>query len=173
MPPLKLSKRERNLVMVALGAAIFYIFYQFLLIPKLDEIGTLGAKADKLRLDVKVTESKIKILEAVEKRFGEMRKEQKPVVAPTEEKALEVLRSLSETTSRSRLKLISIRPMIDEKEATMKFELSCAGDYRQLYEFLEILHSLKVLVLVDFLSVAAASDPANGLDIRMSLTAHY
>ena len=168
-----MSKRERNLVMIALGAAIFYIFYQFLLIPKLDEIGTLAVKADKLRLDLRVTESKIKILEAVEKRFGEMRKEQKPLVAPTEEKALEVLRSLSQTTSRSQLKLISIKPMIDEKENKMKFELACTGNYQQLYSFLEILHGLKVLVLVDSLGVTGGRGPESGLDIKMALTAHY
>ncbi len=173
MAAIKLSRRERNLAVIALGASMFYIFYQFLLIPKLDEIGTLGAKADKLRLDIRVTESKIKILEAVEKRYGEMRREQKPLVAPTEEKALEVLRSLAQTTSQSHLKLVSIRPMIDQKESTMKFDLTSTGTYQQLYDFLKILHELKVLVLIDSLNVTGGRGAGNDLDIRMSLTAHY
>lgn len=173
MPTFKFSKREKNLMIIALGGVIFYLFYLFLLVPTLDEIGLLGGKANKLRLDVKVTESKIKILEAAEKRFGELKSEQKPVVAPTEEKALEVLRALSETTSNSRLKLILIKPTIDEKESTMKFELACIGDYQQLYRFLEILHGLKVLVLVDSLNIVGTKGGPGELDIKMFLTAHY
>jgi Tfp pilus assembly protein PilO len=118
-------------------------------------------------------ETKIKILAAVEKRYGELPEEVKPTVAPTEAKALEVLRSLSETTSQSALKLIAIKPLVDEKTATMKFELVCAGDFQQLYKFLEILHNLPVLILVDSLNVTGNKEAGGALDIKMSLTAHY
>ncbi|MFH1347338.1 MAG: hypothetical protein ABIH22_01480 [Candidatus Margulisiibacteriota bacterium] len=171
MPPVKLSKRERNLAMVALGFALFYIFYQFLLTPKLNETDKLKNEANKLRLDLQVAKNKIMILEAVEKRIGVAPPEKKETIM-VEQEALEVLRVLAQTTSRSKLKLLSIKPMINKGDA-LKFELHCSGNYQQLYDFLEILHGLNILVLIDSLKVIGGGGEVTKLDINMALTAHF
>ena len=171
MAAVKLSKRERNLAMIALGFAIFYIFYQFLLTPKIAEIEKFGNQVRQLRLNLEVAENKIKILEAIEKNVKFRPKETKQKIV-VEEKALEVLRALSQTTTRSKLKLLSIRPMIT-KGATLKFDLRCQGTYQQLYDFLEILHGLDILILIDSLDVTGSRGEVTLLDIKIMLTAHF
>lgn len=171
MPPIKLSKRERNLAMIAVGFALFYLFYQFLLTPKLDETDKLKTEAGKLRLELQVAKNKIMILEAVEKRMGVAPPEKKELIR-VEQKALEVLRVLAQTTTNSKLKLLSIKPIISKGEA-LKFELHCTGNYQQLYEFLDILHGLKILVLIDSLNVIGGGGGAKKLDVKLALTAHF
>ncbi|MBN2057503.1 MAG: hypothetical protein JW782_01730 [Candidatus Saganbacteria bacterium] len=169
---IKLSKREKTLAMIALGAAMFYVFYQFLLVPKLEETDKLKTEAKKLRLELKVAEQKIKILEQVEKRLGTVEQRQpKREAVEVEEEALKVLRALAQTTSSSKLKLLSIKPIIG-KGNTLRFELLCTGTYQQLYSFLEILHGLDILMLIDSLNVTSRGSQSGDLDIKVSLTAH-
>ncbi|MFH1683394.1 MAG: hypothetical protein ABIA67_00780 [Candidatus Margulisiibacteriota bacterium] len=171
MPPVKLSKRERNLAMVVLGFALFYLFYQFLLTPKLNENDKLKVEANNLRLELQVAKNKIMILEAVEKRVG-VAPPGKMETIKDEQKALEALRVLAQTTSRSKLKLLSIKPMINDSDA-LKFELHCSGNYQQLYDFLEILHGLKILILIDSLNIIGGGGGVKKLDIKVALTARF
>jgi hypothetical protein len=118
-----------------------------------------------------VAENKIRILETLEKKF---RKQPDKKVTPlqTEERALEVLRALAQTTTKSQLKLISIRPMIGVTDE-LRFELSCSGTYQQLYQFLDILHGLDILIMIDTMNIIGAAGTDPQLDIKISLTAHY
>ncbi len=172
MPPIRLSKRERNLVMIGLGAAIFYVFYQFLLTPQWTEIDKLRTEAKKLRLDLKVTESKVKILEAAEKSFKVEKVQEKKPVIEVKEKALEVLRSIAQTTTRSKLKLLSIKPILGKLDI-LKFELVCSGSYQQLYDFLDIMHNQNILVLVDSLNITGGGVKDPKLNIKLLLSAHF
>lgn len=168
----KLSRRERTLAMIALVSAMFYLFYQFMLIPKLEEADKLKVEAKKLRLELRVAEQKIRILEQVEKRLGTIEQRQpKKETVEVEEGALKVLRALAQTTSRSKLQLNSIKPIIG-KGNNLRFELLCTGTYLELYSFLEILHGLDILMLIDSLNVTSRGSRADELDIKISLTAH-
>ena len=172
MPPIRLSKRERNLVMIALGAAIFYVFYQFLLTPQWTEIEKLKTEAKKLKLDLTVTESKVKILEAAEKTFARRKSQEKKPVIEVKEKALEVLRSIAQTTTSSKLKLLSIKPILGKSD-TLKFQLVCSGSYQQLYDFLDMMHNQKILVLIDSLNVTGGGVRNPKLNVKMLLSAHF
>jgi len=168
--PIKLSEREKNLAIITLGFLVFYIFYQFLLTPKWNEIDSLKDKARNARVEMKIAEGKKKILEAIEKASG-------PVLQKTagsrEERALEVLRSLSEAIKKSKLTLISIRPVLDKEAEGSKFNLSCSGTYKNLYDFLMILYKLRIPVMVDALDVAGGGVAKPILNIQMALTAYY
>lgn len=167
MPSIKLSDRERNLAVITLGFVIFYLFYQFLLAPKWDEIKKIREKVMKARIDLRIAEGKIKILETMEKKIKAV---PLGIEFQREEGALEVLQALSSATSKSGLNLISIKPVIREKEE-LKFELSCSGSYKSLYDFFKILREQQILMLVDSLYITGGGAKKPVLNIKMSLTA--
>jgi Tfp pilus assembly protein PilO len=169
MPPVNLSGREKRLVFIAGGFAVFYLFYQFFLVPMWGEVDKLNDKARKSRAELRLIESKIKVLEAFKVETG--KKYQVPGTSK-EEKAIEVLRALSGATSKSKLNLISIRPIMDGRK-TLKFELSCSGNYRSLYRFLKFLRELKMLVSIDLLTVTGEESANPNLKINTTITAHY
>ena len=170
MAAIKLSDRERNLAIITLGFVVFYVFYQFLLTPEWDEITKLRQTVRDRRLELRVAEGKIKILQAIEKEVGiiAVRSE-----LPREEKALEVLRLISQATERSGLTLVFVKPLLEEGGEGLKFSLSCSGTYIELYNFLYILYRLRILVLIDSLNIASSGGPAPRLDIKVALTAYY
>ena len=169
MSTIKLSEREKNLGIIVIGAVIFYFFYQFLLGPLWDQIPRLKEITQQARLNLKVSEDKIRILQSLQKELG-VSPEQR--INSKTEKALEVLRSISLATSASRLNLISIRPIASEGEG-LKFELVCIGSYQQMYNFLRIINGLKTVVVIDSLEVGGGGAKAPKLNLKISLTAYY
>lgn len=170
MPSIKLSDREKNLLIVTIGFAVFYVFYQFLLVPKWDEIAKLKDKARNQRLDLKVAESKAKIMGAIERSIGVIPERSE---LPREEKALEALKLLSQATSRSGLNISFVKPLLEEPGEGLKFSLSCSGKYRNLYNFLYILFQLRILVLVDSMDITSSGGASPDLDLKITLTAFY
>jgi Tfp pilus assembly protein PilO len=170
MAALKLSDRERNLLIVTIGFVIFYVFYQFLLVPKWDEIGKLKDKARTQRLEIRVAEGKVKILDAIEKQVGVLPERSE---LPRDEKALEVLKLLSQATVKSGLNISFIKPLLEESGEGLKFSLSCSGRFKNLYTFFYILYRLRILILIDGLNVVSTGGPEPNLDIKIALTAYY
>lgn len=169
MPAINLSERERNLGLVTLGFVIFFVFYQFLLMPKWGEISRLKEKARAQRLELKVAEGKIKIIEAIEKKVGALPKS--PEVSQSE-RALEVLKNLSQATAKSGLNLVAIKPIIEAGKEELKFNLSCTGKYQNLYNFLKILHGLRIVVIIDNLYVTGGGSERPILNVEMTLKAY-
>ncbi|MEA3492761.1 MAG: type 4a pilus biogenesis protein PilO [Candidatus Margulisiibacteriota bacterium] len=169
MLPLKLSDRENKLIMIMLGVVVFYLFYRFLLVAKWNDIDKLKAQVRDARIELRLAESKIKILEAFETKAG-VREENIPLTK--EEKALEVLRSLSQATSKSGLNLISIKPNLAVREG-MKFDITSNGSYQDLYQFLKILRELQMLISIDEIDVRGAEERKPTLEIQMSITAYH
>ncbi|MGB9613451.1 MAG: type 4a pilus biogenesis protein PilO [Candidatus Margulisiibacteriota bacterium] len=170
MPPLKLSEREKMLGLLTIAAAIFFVFYQFLLLPKWEEIGKLKTKARDLRIELKTAEGKLQVLSALEKKAGVIVEKS---TRPREEKMLEVLNKLSQAISASNLKLNYLKPLLDSKEEEQKFMLSCQGKYEDLYNFMNFLQKIRLLVLVDSLDIKPLDEKSNVLSIEMTITAFY
>ncbi|MDD4178469.1 MAG: type 4a pilus biogenesis protein PilO [Candidatus Margulisbacteria bacterium] len=170
MPSVKLSDRERNLLIVTVGFVIFYLFYQFLLTPVWKEIGKLKDSAREKRLELKVAEGKIRILQAIEKEVGII-----PIRTeiPREEKALEALKIISQATAKSGLNISFIKPLLEEGGDGIKFDLSCSGKYKNLYNFLSILFRLRVLVMIDSMDITSSGGSSPTLDLKISLTTYY
>ncbi|MFA4843504.1 MAG: hypothetical protein WC632_00970 [Candidatus Margulisiibacteriota bacterium] len=170
MAALKLSERERNLLIMTIGFVVFYVFYQFLLTPKWDEITMLKEKARSQRLDLKIAEGKIKILDAVEKSIGIM--PQKTELT-REDRALEVLKMLSQATAHSGLNINFVKPRLEESGEGLQFTLSCSGKYKNFYNFLYVLYQLRALILIDTLDITSTGGASPDLDVKMNLTAYY
>jgi len=169
--PIKLSEREKNLAILTLAVFTLYVFLQYLLPPKTNEIERLKDKARNARVELKIAEGKKKILETLEKTSGLI--PQRETAVSKEERALEVLKSLSNAITRSKLDLITIKPILDAGTEGTKFNLSCAGSYKNLYDFLMILYKLRTLVLIDALDVTGGGGAKPVLNISMTLTAYY
>ncbi|MBI5078459.1 hypothetical protein HZB08_00350 [Candidatus Saganbacteria bacterium] len=167
MAAVKLSERERRLALTTAGFAIFYFFYQFFLTPKWAEVAKLKEKARVQRLELRVAEGKLKLLGGVGQGAASFKYE-----VSREEKALEVLRSISQATAQSGLDLNSIRPMLSAGGEGMKFSLSGTGKYRNIYDFLTILRGIRVLILVDAMNITAGGGKESELNVEMTLTAY-
>jgi Tfp pilus assembly protein PilO len=170
MAGIKMSKREANLAIATLGFLVFYIFYQFFLSPKWEEIRGIQRKLSTLQMSLDLAEGKLKILESMENKMGAIPARRQPALAG-EEKALEVLRYLAWATSKSKLNLRAIKPLPPGPDG-LRFELSCFGYYQQFYEFLEVLHGLEVLILIDSLDINGGGEQSPTLNIRILLTAY-
>lgn len=169
MPAVKFSDREKLLLLITAGVAVIYVFYQFLLLPRWDEIGQIRTKARAGRLELKVAESKIKILNAIGKHLGAL-----PGKAelPKEEKALEGFKMLSQATVKSNLSVNFIKPLLDESGDGLKFNLACSGKYRNLYTFFSILYRLPTLILIDTMDITSGGGNSPDLNIKISLTVY-
>ncbi|NQT30235.1 MAG: type II secretion system protein M [Candidatus Saganbacteria bacterium] len=169
MAPLKISDREKKLVTIALCCALLYLFYTFLLAPKWDDVNNLNRSLRKDRQELKIAEIKIKLLEKIGRETGAMPETSQ---APKEEKALEVLKSLAQATSKSGLNLVAIKPIIKE-EGGFQFDLNCKGSYKDLYNFLRILHTSKIMVKIDSLNISGGGSRKPELSVNILLTAFY
>jgi len=171
MPPLTMSDREKKLAMATAMVFLFYVFYQFLLTPEWNGMIKMQKKLQDARLELKIAEGKIDLLEKLQK--------QQPAQAgivgvSKEERPLAVLRALAQATSRSRLNLISVKPiMVEGKKDEFKFDVVCTGNYQNLYEFLRILHGLDIIVMVDSLRISGGGSRRPDLHMKILLTAYF
>lgn len=168
MPPVKLSEREKSLVYITLGFVLFYLVFQIFMAPKWEEIDRLKLKLRDARLELKIAEGKIEVLDNLQKTLGSANLQAN---ISHDDKALEALRSISQTTSRSKLKLLSIKPTITDTGA--KYDLTCSGTYRGLYEFFGYLREAPMLISVGSLYVTGGDAGSEKLSIRLSLTAPF
>jgi Tfp pilus assembly protein PilO len=171
MPPkIRFSEREKNLLMLTIAAVVFYAFFQFFLTPKWDEIGALKEQARGSRLQLRIAEGKIQVLDAIEKKVGSLFMQ---AGETREEKALEVLRGISHAIAGSGLNLLLIKPIITDDQEKLSFTISCSGSYKNLYNFFTQLKNIRGLVLIDNLDVTGTGGKAPGLDIKINLMAYY
>jgi hypothetical protein len=157
--------------MATLAVAVFYVFYQFLITPEWAKIAKLRKNLHNARLELKVTEGKIELLDKLEE--GRVEKKPTMVSVPEAERPLAVLRALAQATTKSRLNLISVRPIIGEKRDEFKFDVVCTGTYQNLYEFLSILHGLDIVVMIDSLRVSGGGGRRPELHMKIVLTAYF
>jgi Tfp pilus assembly protein PilO len=161
------TERERTLAFIALATLIFYFFFQFFLFPKWDEIAKLKSSARAQRLELKVAEQKVRILDALEKRLGSLPEKS---MVPRGERSLQVLKNISLATTRSRLNLVSIQPIMGGETGGFQFNLSCTGRYKNLYDFLIALQRQRVMIFIDHLEIVRGGE--EGLNIRITMTAY-
>lgn len=166
--PIKLSDRERSLLYLTIAALLFYVSFNFFFQPKWEEIGKLKDQARAARLDLKISEEKIRILDAVEKKYGAL--PGKTAMSP-EERALEIFKNISLSTSASHLNLLSIQPVIVPGQDGFKFNLVCSGRYSNLYDFLVYLQQFKMLIFIDSMAITRGGEA--DLNIKIALTAYY
>lgn len=170
MAAVNISEREVRLATLAGCLALLYVFIQFFLLPEWDSIGKLKDQARVRRTEFKVAEIKMRTLHEIEKRSGLIQLKSE---LPREEKALEILRVLSQASEKSGLNLIIIKPMLEEKGEGIKFNLTCSGSYKNLYDFLTILYQMRVLILIDSLSAASGGGTKPEINVNIALTAYY
>jgi len=170
MPPVKLSEREKKLLMVTIAVGLSYVYYQFLITPEWSKIAKLQKNLQNARLELKISEGKLELLEKLQTGAPEM---PETIKVPAAERPLAVLRALAQATSRSRLNLVSIRPIIGEKRDEFKFDVVCTGSYQNLYDFLDILHGLDIIVMIDSLRISGGGERKPELNMKIILTAYF
>jgi len=167
------SNREKILMMVTGGLAVFYVFYSFMLSPMLDERAKLKGRLSQGTTELKLMESKIKALESVEKELDQARSKRLLTMSDGE-LSLNVLRRLADATAASDLTLLRVKP-VEEKEKNngVKFELNYAGSYQELNVFLKRLFSLDdVVMFIDSMTIKGGGTSLPRLDIGLQVTAY-
>ncbi|MFH1361099.1 MAG: hypothetical protein ABIH69_00360 [bacterium] len=171
---MKVSKREKNLLIISSGFIIFYFFYNFLLTPKLDEYSNVKNKITSDSVELRLLEQKIKVLDQIEKAV-KLKNEKRSSLLSDVERSLYILRVLAKSTSQSGLKLIRIKPVQNDKKGDdgVKFELDCRGSYQEFYDFLDILNGLDVVVIIDSMGVVGGGSESPVLVVKFAITAYY
>lgn len=168
---LKLSDRERWLLFGTALALVFYLFFTFLLNPKLLEIDSLNQKAGSLNLDLKVSKEKVRILQNLELLPMEKIRAKKT----KEEQTLEALKYITAEISKLDLKLITLRPRVEERVVgsakAIYFDLTFTGKYNTIYKYMQSLSKLPILILVDSLTMTKSEGP--NLSVTMVVSVYY
>lgn len=168
---LKLSDRERWLLFGTLLVLVFYIFYTFLLNPKLSDIDSLKQKSNTLNLDLKVSKEKVKILQNLELMPMEKIRAQKT----KEEQTIEALKYITEQISKLNLKLLTLKPQGEERAVgsakAIYFDLTFSGRYNVIYKFMQALSKLPILILVDSLTMTKSE--TSDLNVTMVVSVYY
>ncbi len=163
------SEREKYLVITAAVLVVLYVFYTFLITPKLDESSRISGKLKAAQLDLKVAETKIKILESA--KLPERIPAARAAELSPEEKALDTFKQISSATSKSGLTLDSIVPVPNQPAGTLRFSAVCSGRFRNLYLFLVQLGKLDTVVLAENLQISGGGVRSPELNIKMDLVA--
>jgi len=181
----QMSPREQIMVVSASVVIISYVFYQYLINPKLQDITRLKEEARTKRIELKTAEGKMKIFENVERQLGTQAFQMK-TMSPSE-KSLESLKIISNAVAKSGLVVNSIRPIVEEKkegegavgeegaqteQTGQKFIIECTGDYASFYKLLASTYNLQVRVMLNELTVNADEDN-DDLKINITLKVFY
>ena len=169
MPSLKLSDREKNLIVAAIGLLVFYVIFQFMLSPKWQDIDQVYERLKAVRLEARVAEAKIKAIEAARGPIELEKKETKS----NQQKALQAFKEISAATARAGLHLESIRPMPQIETDRFKFILVGGGSFASIHDFSVILSQLPVLVLMDDITITGGGDTSPVLRAVINLAAYF
>ncbi|KAF0134139.1 MAG: hypothetical protein FD145_895 [Candidatus Saganbacteria bacterium] len=166
---LKLSERERWLLL-ALGLfVVFFIFYQYVYAPKAVENDSLKEKLRTQRLELKISKEKARLLQNLELTPLNKLREKKS----KEEQVIEALGYLSGEISKSKLTMLSIRPKLNEQNVdsakAVFMDLILSGRYNEIYKFMSALEKLPILILVDSLVMNRADSPKININIVLSV----
>ena len=168
---INISDRERWLLFIIVLLIGFYIFFQFLYVPRADEVGILKARLSKQKLRLNTIEQKVKLLKALELRPLEKLRAKKT----KEEQTIEALRYISSTISNLDIDLLSIRPRPEEKSmgsAKVVFiDMTILGRYNTVYRFMQAFEMLPILIMVD--SMTMSKTDSNLLKISMVVSVYY
>lgn len=168
---LKLSERERWLLLVTTIVVVFYVFYTFLLTPISTQIGSQQQKLTALKLDLRVAEEKAKLLQKLELLPLQTMRAKKN----KEEQVIEALNYISSTISKLDLTLLSIRPRLTEQAVgsakVIFIDLSFSAGYNKIYQFMGALEKLPILILVDSMTMSRGS--GQNLSVSMVVSVYY
>lgn len=166
-----LSDRERWLLFITMLLIGFYIFFQFLYIPRADEVAILKEKLSKQELQLNTIEQKVKLLEALELRPLEKLRAKKT----KEEQTIEALRYISSTISKLDLDLLSIKPHMEEKSVgsakVIFIDMTFLGKYNTVYRFMQAFEMLPILILVDSMTMTKSGSEL--LRVSMVVSVYY
>lgn len=168
---IKLSEREKWLLLAAGLLFVAFVFFQYLYLPKSAENYALREKLKNKRLELKTSLEKARILEKlelepVENLARRVTKDQQVMVA---------LHHISREVAKLKLNLQSIRPRLEEipvdSAKSVFFDLSFTGKYNDIYKFMAALEKLPILILVDSLEMNGTG--SSELRVNMVLSIYY
>ena len=166
-----LSERERWLLFVTMLLVGFYIFFQFMYVPRADEATALKDRLGKEELQLNTIEQKVKLLEALELRPLEKLRSKKT----KEEQTIEALRYISLAVSKMDLDLLSIKPRMAEKSIgsakVIYIDMTFLGRYNTVYRFMQAFEMLPILILVDSMTMSKTSSKL--LRVSMVVSVYY
>ena len=169
---LKLSERERWLLLAAVLLGVFCVFYVFILGPGMTEISSLSSKLNSLKVELKTSEEKAKILQSLELTPLEKLRAKKG----KEEQVIEALNYIAKEVSRLNLNLLSIRPRLTEQAVdsakVIFIDLTFLTRYNTIYKFMQALEKLPILILVDSMTMSRGVEGGD-LSVSIVLSVYY
>ncbi len=168
---IKLSDRERWLLVATGLVLVLYLFFQFFYLPKSKEIGSLRQKFMSQKRDLATAKVKAELLKSLEEgTLGAQR-----LKKTKEEQTIEALQHISKIISSLDLDLVSIKPHPEEVAVgaakAILFDVDFSGSYNNVYKFMQALEKLPILILVDSIDLKRADK--GDISVFMILSVYY
>ena len=168
---MKLTEREKWLLLTAGLLFVVYVFFQYLYLPKSAENYSLKEKLKAKRLELKTSQEKTRILEQLE--LGPVQNAAKR--RTKDQQVMAALCYISREVSKLKLNMQSLRPRLEEVQAdpvkAVFFDLAFTVKYNEIYKFLAALEKLPILILVD--SIQMSGTGSSDLRVNMVLSVYY
>lgn len=168
---IKIAERERILLILTGAAFILFLFFQFIYLPKSNDIHRMSQILKKDNQDLKTAKEKEKLLQNLEQ-YPMMKTK---VKKGKEEQTVEALKYLSSAITQLDIELISMHPKNEavkvESANAVYFDLELLGSYNNIYKFLKALEALPILILVDSIDLNRADK--DKISAKFMLSVYY
>lgn len=157
---MKLSGRERNLLIITLVCLVFFFYWQFLLNPALKAMDKTKTEIKALRLQLEY--SALPPLEAA------LVEKQEIKIYPREEQLGRIIKFIDWKFRWFGIKLISLRQSAEKNKLAIDLKFKSSS-----YQFLGFLNSLSQLKTVLIIEKASVNQEENRLIVEMKLLSAY
>jgi Tfp pilus assembly protein PilO len=167
---MKLSEREKWLLLATAVFLAFYFFFNLLYSPKAAENYKMGETLKAKKLELNTAQEKIKIFKSME-----LMPVKKTRAKGKEEVVVEALQYISREVSKLKLNMMSVRPRLEEKAVdsakAVFMDLTFVGNYNTIYRFMSALEKLPILILVDSMDMTKSGSV--DVKVNMVLSIYY
>lgn len=155
---MKINYREKMMILLAFLLFVFYLFWVFVINPKIENINYVNSQIDSLNSETKLLYSKM--LSNTEKHKVNVK------IYKREEQVNYIVGAIVDRFKKDKIKLISLKQ--SEKEKSLVFDIEFNGQYKPIVAFLNSIKDLDTFVIIKKVSLSQDGDSVTGKVVLLS-----
>jgi len=155
---MKINYREKMMILLAFLLFVFYLFWVFVINPKIENINYVNSQIDSLNSETKLLYSKM--LSNTEKYKIEVK------IYKREEQVNYIVGAIVDRFKKDKIKLVSLKQ--SEKDNNLIFDVEFNGQYKPIVAFLNSIKDLDTFVIIKKVSLSQDGDSVTGKIVLLS-----
>ena len=155
---MKINYREKMMILLAFLLFVFYLFWVFVINPKIENINYVNSQIDSLNSETKLLYSKM--LSNTEKYKIEVK------IYKREEQVNYIVGAIVDRFKKDKIKLVSLKQ--SEKDNNLVFDVEFNGQYKPIVAFLNSIKDLDTFVIIKKVSLSQDGDSVTGKIVLLS-----